>query len=187
MILFLKGVDEMSNNENVIIKPANVSFCFSYSELDCYKLSTGKCTFELTDEEYHEEESKCKSPWYAENRVGYCRDLFSIMKEEKAFTTSTQIRGTQFSCEHISLTDGQHRSCISKMTGAASLFFDKLDQVDFPCSVCQKPKEAKKAKSIFKNLLKKREKTDEFFYNKTITFEELSTFEKTNKKSDAGS
>ena len=174
----------MSENENVSIKPANVSFCFSYSELDCYKLSTGKCTFELSDEEYHEEESKCKSVWYAENRVGYCRDLLYIMKEEKAFTSSSQIRGTQFSCGHISLTDGQHRSCISKMIGAASLFFDKLDQVDFPCSVCRKPKEEKKEKSIFKNFFRKREKEDNFFYNKDITYEELSTFERTNKKSD---
>lgn len=171
----------MTSNENICIDPSNVSFCFSYSELDCYKLSTGKCTFELTDEEYHEEESKCKAIWYSENRVGYCRDLLKIMKENNAFTSSTQIRGTMFSCGHISLSDGQHRSCISKMTGAASLFFDKLDQADFPCSVCKKPKEEE---NILKNFFRKRERTEDFFYNKDITYEELSSFKQAIKKSD---
>lgn len=164
----------MSNNEDVLINPCDVSFCFSYSELDCYKLSTGRCTFELSDEEYEREKSQCKSVWYAENRVGYCRDLLAIMKEDEAFTSSTQIRGMQFSCGHIALSDGQHRSCISKMIGAASLFFDKLDQVDFACSVCRKSKEEIKKKNIFKSFFRKKE--DSFIYNRNITFEELSSF-----------
>jgi hypothetical protein len=86
-------VDKVSEHKNVIIDPAKVSFCFSYSEYDCYKLSTGRCTFELSDEEYRQEEAQCKSVWYVENRVGYCRDLLSIMREDEAFTSSTQIRG----------------------------------------------------------------------------------------------
>lgn len=182
-----EGVDEVSNNEDILINPSDVSFCFSYSELDCYKLSTGRCTFELSDEEYEREEAQCKSVWHAENRVGYCRDLLAIMKEDEAFTSSTQIRGMQFSCGHISLSDGQHRSCISKTIGAATLFFDKLDQVDFPCSVCRKPKEENKQDSIFKKFFKRRTNKDNFFYNKDITYEELSSFVKTNNKSEQNS
>lgn len=170
----------MSEHKNVIIDPAKVSFCFSYSEYDCYKLSTGRCTFELSDEEYKREEAHCKSVWYAENRVGYCRDLLDIMREDEAFTSSTQIRGLQFSCGHISLTDGQHRSCISKMIGAASLFFDKLDHVDFSCSVCRKPKEEARKKNLFTSFFRKKE--DSLISIRSITFEELSSFKKNSKK-----
>ena len=170
----------MSDHKNVIIDPAKVSFCFSYSEYDCYKLSTGRCTFELSDEEYRQEEAQCKSVWYVENRVDYCRDLLSIMKEDEAFTSSTQIRGMQFSCGHISLTDGQHRSCISKMIDAASLFFDKLDQVDFPCNVCRKPNDEPKKKNLFKSFFRKKE--DSFISIRSITFEELSAFKQISKK-----
>lgn len=172
----------MSKHKNKTIDPAKVSFCFSYSEYDCYKLTTGRCTFELSDEEYILEETKCKSVWYAENRVGYCRDLLNIMKESEAFTSSTKIRGMQFSCGHISLTDGQHRSCISKMIGAASLFFDNLDQVNFPCNVCRKPKEENQKKNFFKGFFRKREKKDTFISNRSITFEELSSFTRNSQK-----
>lgn len=86
------------------------SYCFLIWRRDCYKLATGRCTFELTEDEYQQEKATCDSNYYNEARVGYCRELFEMMKDggEYSATTSTGIDAHRKACGHITFSQGQH-------------------------------------------------------------------------------
>ncbi|MEK4488037.1 hypothetical protein MHH81_21235 [Psychrobacillus sp. FSL H8-0484] len=123
--------------KNIIIDPTQHEYCFTLGELDCYKLKTGRCTFELSEQEYEEESSKCGHAHYFEGRVGYCRELLNMMIRDNAGTENTGIRGFRNSCGHISFSDGQHRSCIAKKNKMNALFFEYLGNNNSSlCGVC---------------------------------------------------
>lgn len=102
-----------------------------------HKLVNEKCTFGLSDEEYLKESTTCNHPHYYEARVGYCRELLEIMKEQYKFSEPSGIRGFKNSCGHITFSDGQHRSCIAKKNNVSQLMFDYLgDNGAHLCRAC---------------------------------------------------
>lgn len=120
-----------------MIDPTKFSFNFSFEDSDCYKLLSGRCTFELSEEEYREEMAKCNHPFYFEGRVGYCREIYNSMKKDNAFSKSTGIRAFRFGCGHIEFSEGQHRACIAQKLNINELFLDYLgDNGEYLCSSC---------------------------------------------------
>ena len=114
------------NNSEVLINTARESFFFTFSELDCHKLATGKCTFDLSEEEYTVASRNCTTHHFEESRVGYCREIFDSMNRNNDFENRTGISGSRNACGHIGLSDGQHRSCIAKKRSVKKLMFDRL-------------------------------------------------------------
>ncbi|MBG9453696.1 hypothetical protein ABE61_06240 [Lysinibacillus sphaericus] len=106
----------MTDQLDVIIDPRKESYCFTFIKHDCYKLATGRCTFELTDEEYEQEKANCNSSYHYEARVGYFRELLEKMREGDTIsaTERTGISAHRNSCGHMTFSDGQHRSCLQR-------------------------------------------------------------------------
>jgi len=147
----------MTEQRDVIIDPRKESYCFTFSKRDCYKLATGRCTFELTEEEYEEEKAKCNYRYHHASRVGYCRELLEKMSDggTMSATTSTGINGFRNSCGHIAFLNGQHRTCIAKKNNLSKLYFDRLgDSRENLCRSCyfenKKTKKQRSFWSIFK-------------------------------------
>lgn len=147
----------MEEQRKVLIDPTKESYCFTFSNRDCYKLATGRCTFELTDEEYELEKERCNLPYHYEGRVGYCRELYEKMKDGGTLsaTSSKGIIAYRNVCGHTEFVDGQHRSCIAKKKKLPELYFDLLgDNKTYLCHSCHREKiEAQKQKKIWYRLL----------------------------------
>lgn len=161
--------------KNKKINPSEHTFCFTFGSLDCYKLATGRCTFDLSEEEYNNENDKCNANLNDESRVGYCREIYKSMLEEDAFSKPTGIWAYKNSCGHITFSDGQHRSCIAKRNGISELHFNYLgDNGERVCPSCYDNRKSNPKESLLKTLLKsfKKEKEDS---TKAIdiTYEEL--------------
>ncbi|MFY0520557.1 hypothetical protein ACOMCU_22410 [Lysinibacillus sp. UGB7] len=151
----------MVQQSNVIIDPTKESYSFRFSNHDCYKLATGRCTFELSDEEFGQEKAKCNSPYMYEASVTYCRELLEMMKVGGSLsaTTSTGIRAEIKKCGHIQFNDGQHRSCIAKKNRLPELYFDKLDDdVGSLCQSCRLEKVEAQRQNRFLDMLKNTRK-----------------------------
>ncbi|MFJ7891383.1 hypothetical protein ACIQYL_25490 [Lysinibacillus xylanilyticus] len=151
----------MNRQFNVTIDPRKELYCFSFGYGDCYKLATGRCTFELTENEYQQEKAKCDSNYYNEARVGYCRELFEMMKDggEYSATTPTGIDAHRNACGHITLSQGQHRSCIAKKNQLQKLHIDVLsDNGDCLCSSCYLEKEEVQERKRFWHIFKRSKK-----------------------------
>ncbi|MGE6513345.1 hypothetical protein [Lysinibacillus sphaericus] len=151
----------MTKQSNVIIDPRKESYCFRFSKHDCYKLATGRCTFELTDEEYEQEKSKCKSPYQYEARVGYCRELLEKMRDGGTLsaTTSTGINAHRNACGHMTFSDGQHRSCIAKKNKLPKLHLTTLgDNGEYLCRSCYLEKEEEQKPKRFLDIFRKEKK-----------------------------
>lgn len=129
----------MTKQLDVIIDPRKESYCFTFSRHDCYKLATGRCTFELTDEEYEQEKAKCNSSYHYEARVGYCRELLEMMRAGGTIsaTERTGIYAHRNACGHMTFSSGQHRSCIAKKNQLPKLYLNSLgDNEECLCRSC---------------------------------------------------
>lgn len=142
--------------KNITIDPTQHSYFFTFSNRDCYKLATGRCTFELSSEEYATASAACKASHYSEGRVGYCRELLDSMNEDNSFSKQTGIWGYKNSCGHIGFSDGQHRTCIAKKNNIKELMFDYLgDNGEHLCPPCRSDKEKENQKVSIWNFFRK--------------------------------
>lgn len=159
--MVIRGDGKMTDQLDVIIDPRKESYCFTFSRHDCYKLATGRCTFELTDIEYQQENDVCDSNYYNEARVGYCRELLEMMREGGTIsaTTPTGIHAHRNACGHMTFSQGQHRSCIAKKNKLQKLYINRLgDNGEHLCRSCYLEKsEAQKQRSFF-DIFKRRKK-----------------------------
>lgn len=142
----------MPKQRNIIIDPRKESYSFRFSNHDCYKLATGRCTFELSDEEFVQEKDKCNFPYKYEASVTYCRELLEMMMD--GGTMSAGIRAEIKKCGHIQFNDGQHRSCIAKKNKLPELYFDELDYTDSLCQSCLLEKEESQRQERILEMLK---------------------------------
>lgn len=153
----------MTERHDVIIDPSKESYCFRFSSHDCYKLATGKCTFELSNEEYERERIKDNSPYKYEASVSYCRELLEMMKEGGTLSaiTSAGINAERRACGHIQFIDGQHRSCIAKKNRLPKLYFDALkENTGTQCEFCRLENEEVQIQKRFLDMLKNTGKSD---------------------------
>lgn len=141
----------------VLNEPSNYSYCFYFSEHDCYKLKTGICSLNLSETEYDEKLklSTHESNTYAA-KVSYCRELADKMKQDANFSSNMGIRAEKYACGHIAFSDGQHRTCISKRLKFPKLELDKLGQAPYLCRVCGKKDKKATIKTIFINKVKEK-------------------------------
>ncbi|MGE7840724.1 hypothetical protein ACQKNX_08025 [Lysinibacillus sp. NPDC093712] len=158
----MKDGEIMTEKHDVIIDPRKESYCFTFSRHDCYKLATGRCTFELTDEEYEKENAKSNSPYnyHYKARVGYCRGLLEKMRDggDISATKRTGIYAHSNACGHMTLSSGQHRSCIAKKNQLPKLHLNTLgDNGEYLCRSCYIEKdEAQKQRSFWDNFKRKK-------------------------------
>lgn len=141
----------MERKLDIIINPTENKYCFTFSDRDCYKLASGRCTFELSDEEFKLDSAKCLLPFYYGGRVGYCRELYQSMLESDGFTHPTGIRAYKNSCGHIVFLDGQHRTCIAKKKQLEAIMFDYLgNNHKRLCKSCYMEQKEASRKKVFK-------------------------------------
>ncbi|MFJ3388807.1 hypothetical protein [Lysinibacillus sp. NPDC086135] len=155
----------MTYQYDVVIDPRKESYCFSFSKHDCYKLATGKCTFDLTDEEYEKKEAKCRRPYNYKARVGYCRGLLVKMGDggEISATKRTKIHAHRNTCGHMTFSSGQHRSCIAKKNRLPKLHLNELGiNEDYICNSCYYESIEEQKPKRFWNIFKKMKKLDDF-------------------------
>lgn len=151
----------MIDQQDVIIDPRKESYCFTFGIHDCYKLATGRCTFDLTNEEYEKEKIKCNSPYNYEARVGYCRELFEMMQEggKISATKRTGIYAHRNACGHMTFSQGQHRSCIAKKNQLPKLHLDTLgDNGNYLCRSCNLEKVEAQKERTFWDIFKRKKK-----------------------------
>lgn len=151
----------MTEQLDVIIDPRKESYCFTFSKHDCYKLATGRCTFDLTEEEYEEAKTKCNSPYNYGARVSYCRELSEMMQEGGLIsaTKRTGIYAHRNACGHMTFSQGQHRSCIAKKNQLPELHIDRLgDNRENLCHSCYLEKDAVQMPKRFWGIFKKSKK-----------------------------
>jgi len=150
----------MTEQRDVVIDPRKESYCFLFSRHSCYKLATGRCTFDLTDKEYERKKAKCKRQYDYKARVGYCRELLEMMRDggSVSATKPTRIYAQRNSCVHMTILQGQHRACIAKKNQLPKLYISTLeDNEGYLCHSCsleevaaQKPK---KIRYIFRKAI----------------------------------
>lgn len=115
-VSMLNSFDEYTKPEQVNLDAANEFFDLGLDEFDCFKQRTGVCSLMLSEnefEQYAESEARRQSD---ENSVHYCRHMLMLMQKNG---TPPIHAHRNMTCNHISLTDGQHRSCISKTMSMA--------------------------------------------------------------------
>ncbi|WP_269919625.1 MULTISPECIES: hypothetical protein [Bacillati] len=162
-----------------VINPQEYTFCFRLGIRDCHKLRTGKCSLHYSLEEYTfiKNREKIEGIDSKECGVDYCRKLANDIDYWQFDDSNTGIFGTILSCGHISLDDGQHRTCVAKQLGIKNLTFSNLSQSDdFVCGVCHRKNLEKNMsvdkEDVFKH--KNRQKKlspflfldDEYLYNR---------------------
>ncbi|WP_246141165.1 hypothetical protein [Bacillus marasmi] len=116
------------------INPQKYSYAFNLGKYDCFKRLTGKCSLELTDEEY--EKYVPLSKGYSDGSVDYCREFAEYLKEKNAFEKDTGIYAVLNDCGHVAFDDGQHRTCIAKKLGIEKLVVSEFSKNPYECRVC---------------------------------------------------
>ncbi|KKB71978.1 MULTISPECIES: hypothetical protein [Bacillus] len=114
-----------------LINPTKHSFYFRLSERDCYKVRTGRCSLDLSDEEFKSLEGKEYE--YALR----CRRLAAHYIKPDMHKKHSGIFASINACGHISFSDGQHRMCICKRSGVTKLLVYLSDNGDYVCHICQ--------------------------------------------------
>ncbi|EML6324616.1 hypothetical protein QCQ60_004934 [Bacillus cereus] len=146
------------------INPQEYSYAFELGIYDCFKVRTGICSLQLTDEQYHEIKKRESNQDFSEGSVDYCRLLAAHMTKEDWFNKNTNINAYLYNCGHIAFGDGQHRTCIAKKSGKEKLVLNRFETNDRICRVCYS-KEVDSEKSFMGKIMdifKNKKCNDEF-------------------------
>jgi hypothetical protein len=161
------------------INPQNFSYAFCLGPLDCYKIKSGKCSLDLTNEDYESILEKEGQRSYLNGSVEYCRELAKHLVDTNSFTIDTGIRAFKSKCGHVAFGDGQHRTCIARRLNIQCLILEVFkENNEYVCRPCYFD-EVKRKKSKIKIFLeglkvsKMNNGPDEFigddkFFNRTI-------------------
>lgn len=117
----------MSRKQLKTINPNDYSYAFRLSKFDCYKLRTGICSLDLSEEEFNEILKREGKRAFSDGSVEYCREFSKYIVENSIHTIESGIMMHQHSCEHVSFSDGQHRTCISRRMNISNLVCNFTD------------------------------------------------------------
>lgn len=127
----------------ITINPQNYTYAFRLGLYDCFKVLTGKCSLEVTDEEYSYYKPLSES--YGEGSIDYCRNLANHLIKNNLFIKDTGINAYLNECGHVSFGDGQHRTCIAKKIGITELVLSNFSENEgVICRVCSLKEQEKK-------------------------------------------
>ncbi|QGG51615.1 hypothetical protein [Lysinibacillus pakistanensis] len=117
----------------MIINPNESSLIFSMSEYDCFKLSTGKCSLLITEDEYKFYKEN-HTPFRSDCSVDYCRNLYESINRYGITDNSISVR--KYECGHYTFQNGQHRTCIFKRKKMDSLQVKEISAYKRICPYC---------------------------------------------------
>ncbi|HHQ8911884.1 hypothetical protein P4K66_15295 [Bacillus anthracis] len=158
------------------INPQEYSYAFRLGKYDCFKVRTGICSLDLTDEQYQEIKKREKNLRFSDGSVDYCRLLAAHMIKEDWFNKNTRINAYLYNCGHVAFGDGQHRTCIAKKLGKEKLVLNVFETNDMICRVCHFKKVdnnksfMEKLMDIIKNRKRKDPATYEFIDDELTSF-----------------
>ncbi|TBX38952.1 hypothetical protein E0M35_28410 [Bacillus thuringiensis] len=145
------------------INPQDYSYAFRLSRYDCFKVRTGICSLHLTNEQYQKKKEREKNKDFKAGSVDYCRLFASHMIKEDWFEKNTIIDADHYTCGHVALASGQHRTCIAKTLKRDSLTLNTFNYNHGICRVCSL-KEGESQKTPLQKLIDtyKRRKRKKF-------------------------
>ncbi|MEF3304281.1 hypothetical protein [Paenibacillus sp. GYB003] len=138
-ITMLETLNEYAGPEQVNLDAANEFFDLGLDEFTCFRIRTGVCSLMLSENEFERFLESEASRQHDKSSVHYCRHMLTLMRNNG----TPPVRAVRnLTCNHVSLTDGQHRSCISK-TMNMTLPTELISQRTYCNSCAGKRKESK--------------------------------------------
>lgn len=124
--------------------PIGKSFCFRMDKYTCFLRKHGKCSLDLTDDQY-EAFSRIDDEIYSDNfqemtdksSVHYCR---ALAKDFKSNGINKPIDICNNTCGHYSINFGQHRACIARRVNITAIPVRDYDENDGICVHCDSKK-----------------------------------------------
>ncbi|UZQ48850.1 hypothetical protein [Clostridium kluyveri] len=111
--------------------PKGKIFVFKLSKYDCYRLGSGKCSLDTEDGKNIKSVSY---DTYREYDLSYCPSLVNSLRQYGVKNEIYSVRVTKNSCDHYSITDGQHRLCSA---AHANIKLDVyVQEYDGECYIC---------------------------------------------------
>ncbi|MCY7768119.1 hypothetical protein [Bacillus inaquosorum] len=129
-----------------IIDPTKHSFYFNLTRIECYYLRSGKCSLDLTDEEFNMLEGE------ELKKADKCRRIAANFIKPNMEEKDSGVDIQTNACGHTTFNDGQHRMCICKKSGVTKLKVTLSDNGNNICKIC---KDRKRQLTLKDKIIKK--------------------------------
>lgn len=172
--------EDSGNNVLTKINPREHAFAFRLGMYDCFKVLTGKCSLEISEEEYNYYKPLTKS--YGDGSVDYCIKFANHMAENELYTKDTGIVAHEYDCGHIAFSDGQHRTCIAKKKGFEMLPVTLKKNDGYICRVCHFKNKEKDASFLTRFIKKSKSNRKEELIHLEFIDDELKDYFWKNKR-----